>query len=181
MPTTTLYVIPVPFDFLDEEGVPAAALAFDPEHGAGARRWVGATIDVGRTRILPERGGGAGSPVAFGGRQRTGVGAAPSQRTFFAYSLDAQPVLDTAHYRGAIQRGDAVTPADEATARACGVPFRDPMVVLRERCVAAVKQWRADYGADPAFDLWPANLRALLSPVPALVTLSPATAKEPSK
>jgi hypothetical protein len=177
--TTTLYVIPCPFDFLDEEGVPAAALAFDPEHGAGARRWVGATIDVGRTRILPERGGGAGSPVAFGGRQRTGVGAAPSQRTFFSYSLEPQPVLDTAHYRGAIQRGDAVVPADEATARSCGAPWREPMDVLREHATAAVAKWRADHqGADPALDLWPANLRALLSPPPPAATPSP---KEPLK
>jgi len=173
--TTTLYVIPCPFDFLDEEGVPAAALAFDPEHGAGARRWVGATIDVGRTRILPERGAAAGAPVAFGGRQRTGVGAAPSQRTFFAYSLEPQSVLDTAHYRGAIQRGDAVVPADEETARSCGAPWREPMAVLRERAAACVERWRADHGGtDPALDLWPANLRALLYP-------PPAPPKEPSK
>lgn len=167
---TTLHVIPNPFTFLDEEGVPAAALPFDPEHGAGARRWVGATIDVGRTRILPQPGGGAGSPIPFGGRQRLGVGAAPSQRTFFSYTLEPQAVLDTAHYRNAIQRGDGVTAADEETARECGAAWRPWQDVLREAAAAAVAVWQRDHGAPPALDLWPANLRALLDPAPAPTT-----------
>jgi len=53
------------------------------------------------------------------------------------------------------------------------------MDVLREHATAAVAKWRADHqGADPALDLWPANLRALLSPPPPAATPSP---KEPLK
>lgn len=168
-----LYVIPEPFAFLDEEGVPAAALPFDPEHGAGMRRWVGAVIDVGRTRFVATPG--AGAPLRFQGQTRQGVGAAPSQRTFFAYTLEPQPVLDTAHYRRAIAAADGVLPADEATARECGVPWRPWRERLAECAAAAVAQWERDHHALPAFDLWPANLRALVPSLSAAPAAHPLT------
>lgn len=154
----TLLAVANPFIHLDEEGVPCGAFPFDPEHAAGARRWVGATIDATRTVVrkrTDERF------RAFGGRQ---TDMAPVQRTFFAYDLEPQKVLDNQHYRQAFAQGD-LFPADEQTAREIGCQkFEPPSEALRRVCAATVAVWEREHGGPPRFEAWPANVLKIHQP-----------------
>ncbi len=145
--TKFLKVVANPYCALDHEGVPCGAYPFDPEHGAGAMRNVGARIDTARTRVLVK-----GHEMPFKGRKYplSGGGA---QRTFWAYDLSPQDVPDCAHYRAGIRSGD-IFPGDEATARAVGATWRLPAEALSEAREEAIATWRANSGEDPAFDLW---------------------------
>ena len=162
----TLSVYPNPFHSLDHEGHPCGTMPLDPDHAPGARRWVGATICTERTRILKEPWNQRTSVSLAGRTQQVNVGSAPSQRTYFAFELEPQVVLDSAYYRRAVADGSLLA-ADAAAAARCGVAFVAPMAALRSAATAAVSRWADDYGAPPPVDEWATNLSAILAPVTA--------------
>lgn len=149
-------VIANPFAALDHEGVPAGALPFDPEHGNGARRWVGASIDMERTKKIESKPHDVlrrGNKILFEPTAR--------HRTFYKFDLRPQVVLDTVHYRRALEHGD-IFPADVETARKVGfkafVPPAEALAKAREK---AIDEWRSCYGQEPDFELWPEELLSL--------------------
>lgn len=173
MDLATFHVYPNPFTFLDHEGQPAGTFAFDPDHGAGSRRWVGAVVDrsIGpdgkpKTRALPQPGD---LTVAIQGPidpntkrptvQRVHVDRAPMKRIVFAFDLAAPSIVTNAsHYWRGLRDGDLIA-ADEATALAVGVAYQDPFEALAEAAEAAVKEWQGNYGKPPPVATWPEALR----------------------
>ncbi len=149
----TLRVVCNPFAGLDHEGVPAGAFAFDPEHAAGARRWVGASIDTERTKLVPLK------PTEMLKGKHVAFEPVPRQRTFYKFDLSPQTVLDTAHYRMGLRIGD-IFAADEETSRKVGqLQFTPIEQALMAACEAALSRWKAAHGEMPNFELWPEHLK----------------------
>jgi len=183
-----LRAVPNPFAYLDHDGLPAGTYAFDPDHGQGSRRWVGATVDRSlgpdgqpKTRALPQDGdktaayrpnGPDGKPLTdASGRpvvRRVTVDRAPMKRIVWAHAVDeAHPLPDTPHYRLGFREGSLI-PANEATAKKLGVPFVPVADALAQAAKKAIDHWTQTYGEPPDVDAWPENLRraAGLEPPP---------------
>lgn len=151
-----LQVICNPFAHLDHEGLPAGALPFEPSHHGGARRWVGATIDTAKTRIIQPAAGSSAAAVLRG--RKINYAPPPAQRTVFAHDLSPQTVPDSAYYRQAIRCGDLIA-ADTATASAVGVEFIGADKGLSAARAAAIESFALANGRAPDTSLWPDALR----------------------
>ncbi len=158
-----LKVICNPFVALDHDGVPAGVYPFDPDHGGGSRRWVGATIDRGRSG--PEKpAAGRQQPMALvstGAKTGRRIASVPvaAHRHFYAFDLSPQRVPKVAHYIKGILHGD-IFPADQATAAELGLKkFTPPQAALSAARDKAIVAWRAVHGKDPDYNLWPEVLR----------------------
>lgn len=167
--TEQLRVLPNPFAFLDHEGQPAGTFPFDPAHARGARRWVGARIDLSpasdgkpKTRPLDRASHGDWSMRAkVDGQIRTvRIAAASGQRTIFAFEIkEPQPLPMSEHFVRGVKEGSLIA-ADVDTAKRCRVPFVDPVKALCAAAKKAIVDWTNTYGEPPNVDAWPEHLRA---------------------
>lgn len=183
-------VVANPFLFLDHEGQPAATFPLDPSHGAGARAWVGATIDRslaadGKPKTRPrvrDRETVMTQKITRkdpNGRVRVEtvrIGSAAAVRVVFAFDLSPQDVPPLEHYAKAVKRGELIA-ADARTAQRCGVAFVDPDAVLRASAEKAVAEHTRDLGEPPPVETWADNLRGYL-PAP---VVEPAALAEPTQ
>jgi hypothetical protein len=130
----TLRVYVNPYVHLDHEGRPCGACPVDPAHIADRREWVGAWLDVERTRITSE--------------PAKGEVRAHTQQTVFAFSQDVQELPLTHGYLDRVRTGELLA-ADPSTAQAAGVRFIEPAHALEAARKAAVARWHALYGDEP--------------------------------
>lgn len=128
----TLAVYANPYLHLDADGLPQAALPWDPIGHNPGRGWVGAELKA-------ETG-----PAYEPGDPRQ-----PDHRIWFEFSDEPQVLPDTPYYRMAIARGELVI-ADKATADACGVSFVDPATALAKHKANALAHRKAHHGDEPA-------------------------------
>ena len=139
MDQDTLRVHPNPYTFVDHKGRAAGTFPVDTaDHfqDRDAGRKVGSRVDGDKTKILSTP-----APGEIRGHIQDTV-----------HEYDAEPVVlpRTHHYMAGIRSG-ALIPADEATAAAVGMKFVQPGEALAKARHAAIAQYRAQYGEDPAF------------------------------
>jgi hypothetical protein len=149
-------VLPNPYSALDHEGIPCGAFPFDPVHGGGARRWVGATI---ASALLDEEAAKKARQGAVVVGRRAESFVATPQRTLYAFDLTPQAVLATPHYRMGARMGE-IFPVDVESARALGVDFVPPLEKLAGARAHAIAEWTAQHGTPPDTSRWPANLQS---------------------
>lgn len=141
-------VYPNPYCHLDHEGEPQGVYPDDPDISAGDRRWVGATLDLDRTKVLE---------VFKRDDPRHGSQVAPAQTTKFRF--ETAPVMRpmSKHYRDGIRTGCLVA-ADEVSAKFAGIKdFIPPEKALARERERAIARWVANYGTPPPFAQAPAN------------------------
>ena len=169
-PKAPLRVVANPFVFLDHEGRPAAAVAFDTGDKliGQNRRHVGASHSA---ELIEER---APLTVSIGPDGRPliqGDGRASRHDVWFEFSPEPQTVPDTLTHRRAMDpsRGGqpALLPADEATAARCGLAFVDPSLVIVETAKVRLAEHVADFGAIPEW----AHLHPSLLPAGAVASM----------
>lgn len=164
-----LRVYPNPWAVFDHEGIPCGTVPFDPVHGAGSRRWVGARMASSDLTNKPRE--------MMRARRRDGTAQAlmseePVYRFLWAFDLDEPSIVtDVPHYVNAIKAGELIA-ADEATATRCGVPFVPRDAALLAAMAAGCAAHQNAHGTPPDAARWPANLR--------LDALRPATPAEPA-
>lgn len=166
----TILVYGNPFAALDHKGQPCGCYPFDPDHNGGSRRWIGASINMEasqeRTKDEALKGAKAQTPMRITANGVTVIEAiAVRSRHVFAFDLTPQPIPAPAssHYRAGVREG-SLFPADEASAKALGVPakdLRDPLELLAQARDAAIQLWIDQHGEPPPVDEWPANLQPL--------------------
>jgi hypothetical protein len=134
-----LLVYAVPFVALDAEGMPAAAVRFDPP--AGRRNEVHFVGCVPVRTVLEKRKPGTGRQTLYA--------------TTFRYDLSPQRIPHTDYHVQRIRRGELLA-ADAATAKRAGVPFVPPPVAFEQAKQAAIASWTQQYGEPPPVERWPA-------------------------
>lgn len=169
MPTLTLRATPNPFSHLDHEGQPAGTFPFDPDHALGARRWVGARIDLSpapdgkpKTRAIAQPWDLTAKGMVGGRMTSVRVGSTPDQRTVYAFDLSTagQPLPDSEHYARGVRHGDIIA-ADQTTAVRCSVKLVEMSTALRAAAAKAIAQWIAEQGEPPPVEAWPEALRTI--------------------
>jgi hypothetical protein len=149
-----LRVVANPFVHLNYEGVPTAGFTLDPKHENPDR------IPVGYTRKALVRE--ARMPVTFDRQRGTVSGdARPSVHDiWFEFSSEPQTIVDlldhgpaATYYKQKAKAGPgeiapALLPADAASAKRLGVPFRDPSVVVVETARLAAKAWAEEHDGE---------------------------------
>lgn len=129
----TLLVVPNPFASpLDAVGRPHAFVAYDPEHlPKGTIRYIGATLE--RKVQKP--------------RNVTALRASGQQQqysrvtTIVRYNLAPTGIVDSAYHREQIRDG-ALLPADEATAKICGLEsFVQPIEIIERSISERIADW----------------------------------------
>jgi len=137
MPKRVLRVYVNPYTYIDHEGRPAGVYPHDPAYLPGQ-------MHVGLTRL---------QTTVTEKRDPSKDDRPPVFDLVHHYDPEVQEVPDIPgqpHYRNGIREGSLI-PADEATAKAVGMPFEDPSLVLERARTAAVKQWTDAHGEPPAF------------------------------
>ncbi len=162
-------VYPNPFQQLDHEGLPCATFPFDPDHAAGARRWVGASIASAKLAKVDLEGPKALSTATVNGK-REFVGRVPDQRTLWTFDLSPQAVLNTKHYKDGVRSGSLfpASPEDATLLGQSAAEYVNPLAALAAARDRAALEWRANYGSDAPLADWPA--------LPAPASSSPAIA-----
>lgn len=136
----TLWVVVNPFAApLDEQGRPCTIVQFDPDHTpAGTVRRIGCSLDR--------------KPLADHRPRRPGSHASPAQYPRFdtsvVYDLAAKPVPHSVYHVALLKSGDLV-PANETTAKICGMKFVDPGVQVEAALEKAVAEWLFDHEGQP--------------------------------
>jgi hypothetical protein len=171
---THLRVYPNPWFMLDHNGLPCGTVPFDPVHGGGARRWVGASIASAVPENKPR--------VLMTKRQKGGVTATlMSEEEIvhprWAFELTEPTLLPVLPcYLGAIRNGELIA-ADADTAALAGTKFvaRDAALLAAFR--AGVAKHERDTLTTLDVSKWPEslNLSALRADAPA-ETAKPAAA-----
>jgi hypothetical protein len=136
MPTRALRVYANPYAFLDPEGRPAGVYSHDPKYFPGQMH-VG--VDRLKLREIEKRD--------------PSEGRSSLADLVHIYDAEVQEVPfapGDRHYVDGIRSGDLIA-ADEATARAAGVAFADPMAALDAARAKAIEAWTANHGEPPAF------------------------------
>ena len=131
-----------PFVHIDHEGRPAAAVGYDPVYHSPDRRHVAAK----HAAELVE----ARHPVDV--RLATGDDRLSKHDIWFEFDAEPQTLPDTDHYRRAMRpglQGPALLPADEATAKACGLPFVQPSKAIVETAKVQLATYVANFGELP--------------------------------
>ena len=141
MPLKTLRVFADPYAALDHEGRPAHACPTDPAHTGPERRWVGAKLHA--DTALKKLDAATHEAV------RAGLHEHP-QDTMFEFSDEAEELPRTPYYLARLKHGELIA-ADAETARAAGVRFEDPELVLARSRLKAIRHWKAEKGALPPF------------------------------
>lgn len=139
----TLRVVVNPFAKpLDHDGRPAAAVATDPAYHNPDNHLVGAT----RAHEMLE----ARAPVDL--RTLTGDDRLSLQDSWREFSPEPLTIPDTPYYREccrpSVDGGPSLLPANEATARALGVAFRDPSAVILADAKFRAEQWAKDHDGE---------------------------------
>lgn len=161
MRTKTLRVLPNPWGHVHvyADGVPRPCVAVQSdmhEHVAG--RYIGATADAVETR--------PGKTVRVGSKSVTMQSA--RHELHWTFATEPVELPNTGYYRDRLKEGSLVA-ADEATARAANVKFREPAEVLAEAKARAVATFDDQHGAG-----------AFASMQPASETPPPASAAQPA-
>lgn len=137
--TRKLSVYANPYVYVDHLGRLAGACPFDPDFAAGERRYIGAEVDVEKTKIVTKRG--ALDPRG----DRTDI--------VWAYSTGPVSIPDSATHRRYLQHGD-ILPATEREHRLARVAgeFVDPLAKLASLRAEALFAWaQRREGEAPAF------------------------------
>lgn len=185
-----LRVVVNPFAHLDHEGRPACAVAHEPNpaaRGTELKRHHGA---VHHAHPIELRAPVVVTPNGITGDPRKSV----HEHTFeFSYG-EILTLPDTHYYREhltpSVDGATPLLPADEATAKKLGVPFRKPELTIHETATQAAKRWaEANDGEQPEFvtvdhakddeklqDVHPAHVRAARY----LAKISPSAKPAPS-
>jgi hypothetical protein len=170
MPKRTLRVYPNPYVFIDHEGRPAGAFDMDPVgHNPDAKK-IGISGHTSKT--IEERHAARGDdrhslhdlvnqysaeiqeiPDGDGVR----LGASQHARMGILHGSRVKEVRDEkgAVVQRVLELPGALICADQGTADAVGIPFADPMAMLRAARAKAIEDWLANYGEPPAFALEP--------------------------
>lgn len=127
-----------PFHVLDHEGRPAGAVLKEIDGAYSSLSYVGATM-TSKPADIP------GNSTPRQGELRQLV----EDRTFEFETGDIR-LAKSAYYLRCVKDG-ALLAADEATAKAAGIPFVDPTVALSKARKAAIDSWVATYGEMPSF------------------------------
>lgn len=118
-----------PYSEVDHLGRPCGVIPYQPERGPRGNvcrmGYVGAEIDAGETLVEGRESVASALPL----RQ--------TQFTVYRFRDEAETVPDHPVYREAVRTGHLVA-ADEATAKLCGVAFRDPREVIAMTKAAAI-------------------------------------------
>jgi hypothetical protein len=131
-----------PYSCVDHDGEPMGVYPEDPDIAGGARRWVGASLDLERTRITEHFR--ADDP------RRVSQVAEP-QITKFVF--DEEPVMRpmSKHYQDGIRTG-ALIACDEVSAKFGRLKdYLEPAAALERERTRAVDRWVANYGSPPPF------------------------------
>ncbi|MGN6103713.1 MAG: hypothetical protein ACTHU0_01285 [Kofleriaceae bacterium] len=136
-----LRVVPNPFAApLDQHGRPCGFVRHDPDHPA-AQEYIGA-------RMVRE---------VIGNRRPPNHPQATRLDSRLHYDLTPRPIVDTSYHRKRVRDGDLL-PADDATARRCGVKFEPPAKRLASLEEAAIAEYAGRCGgALPPVETWQAN------------------------
>ncbi len=167
-----LRVFPNPWAVIDHNGLPCGTVPFDPVHGGGARRWVGARIESAtpenKPRVLMQK------PVKKGGAPVRLMSEDEIIHPRWSFEL-TEPTLLPLHlyYLGAIRTGELLA-ADAATAELAGVKFIERDAALLAAFRAGVAKHEREHMTTLDVSRWPEslNLSALRADAP-----SPGTAK----
>jgi hypothetical protein len=171
---TTIHVLPNPWCAVDGEGRPAGACAVDPD--VFGRRWIGAQIDRGQTKVAEH------TPDEL--REMGRCLVAPRQTTRWVFATEPVAVAFSGERKAVMirkLRNREVLPADKETARVAGVAFREPAAALAEERQRARARFDAGRGAG-SFDEY-ARERGELppeQPAPAPASAQPNTEPEPA-
>lgn len=129
-----------PYHTIDHEGRPAGAVLREVEGTYSSLSYVGAVMD---SKVADIPGNAAPRP----GEQRQLV----EDRTYQFQAGDIR-LPKSQYYLRAVADGSLLA-ADEATARAAGIPFVPPAEALAKARAKAIADWTATYGEPPAFAL----------------------------
>jgi hypothetical protein len=155
-------VLPNPWAAVDGEGRPAGACAVDPD--VFGRRWLGAQIDRGETKVAEH------TPDEL--QEMSWTLVAPRQTTRWTFATEPIDVVFSGERKAVLirkLRNHEVLPADEIAARIAGIPFREPAVALAEERGRARALFDARNGAG-AFDEYARERGELQLPEPEAVT-----------
>lgn len=125
------------YTYIDPEGRPAGVFPHDPAFMPGQ-------MHVGLTRL---------QTTVTEKRDPSKDGRSDLFDLLHHYDAEIQELPDVPgqkHYRDGIREGSLI-PADEATAKAAGVPWEEPGAVIERWRLKAVRDWTADHGEPPAF------------------------------
>lgn len=135
-----------PFVHVDEDGRPAAFVPNDTVHHVDGSRRLGceAKHTILEARSPNEWRKGAG-PKGDDRRSR--------QDTWFEFSHEPFTLPDTPHYRRMMlpqsnPGGPALIPANKDTARALGIPFREPALIIAETAKVAAFNWAKEHDGE---------------------------------
>ncbi len=171
-----------PYEVLDHKGFPCATFPFDPDHAGGARRWIGASLNVSGTqeRTKAEAPTTPSAPVRVKDTKGRTVTEDVIARTrpVFSFDLTAQPIPHPAskHYRDGVRHG-SLFPADAESAKHLGIAakdYRDPQALISASRAKSIDDWTAAYGEAPPVESWPEELQAPVAPVATTAAGSPA-------
>ncbi len=145
----TLMVVANPFASpLDREGRPCTFVQVDPEHSGGGVRHIGCRLDrkTEKPKLM--------SPTM----RREDRRQYPRIATTVLYDLTPVGIVHSAYHAQQVRDG-AILPADEATARLCGMkgPFEPPLRVIERDASARIAEWLAN---NPGLTLTPASWNA---------------------
>lgn len=141
-----LQVYANPFGFIDADGNPACVVPMEASHGGGARRYVGAHIDMSKSQApkvaMHRISRGPSKPVAEVAMELV------RHPVVFVFDPGIQTVPNSAYYREMVRDG-ALVAAGPATALLCGVQYIEPTKRLAEVKDKAARDWLALHGEPP--------------------------------
>lgn len=151
MPPNTLQVIPNPYKMLDADGNPIAVFPCHPRHAP--REFVGAkmtiVVEMPAEMINIKRKDRRGTEHMETVEARTERSRARFEFTTQPVDLPASGAMG-AYYRAGIRDG-VLLPANEATARACNMPFVPVAEALRKESEQAANTYQREHGVLPVW------------------------------
>ncbi len=170
---THIHVFPNPWHTLDHNGLPCGTVPFDPVHGGGARRWVGASIASAVPENKPK--------TLMQKRMKSGnVARLMSEEEIihprWSFELTEPTLLPAIpYYLGAIRTGELIA-ADAETAALAGVKFVERDAALLAAFKAGVARHEREHLTTLDVSRWPEslNLSAVRTDAPVSGSAKPA-------
>lgn len=128
-----LVVFANPWVALDHKGRACGACACDPVHHTPDRRFVGAEVDMERTKLLRNPRPGD-------------VLRSVPQDTVWKFDTGPVKLPITGYYKDKIRKGDLIA-ADAETAALAGIAFVDPTKTLAAAKASAIQAFDSMYGS----------------------------------